>query len=111
MAVSPRSPEGDPLVCRVCGANYVSELAEPLGDTVCSQCGSWLLALREGLKKPSLRFEDQLSTLGDSLDVVELVMELEEEFDMAVSEDQILKFRTIADLIRFLRQQRDNRES
>src|SRR5262245_21395888 len=110
LTVSSRTPEGDPYHCSVCGEIVVTDASDPLGDACCPQCGSLLLGIGDGLKVPTLRFDDQLSKLGDSLDVVELIMELEEHFDIEINEEQIMKFETVADLIRFIRQQRDINE-
>jgi acyl carrier protein len=38
----------------------------------------------------------------DSLDLVELVMDLEGEFDLSISDDEAEKIRTVADLIEWL---------
>jgi acyl carrier protein len=39
---------------------------------------------------------------ADSLDVVEMVMEIEEEFDTTIPDDAIEKFKTVADLVAFV---------
>jgi acyl carrier protein len=45
-----------------------------------------------------------INDLGaDSLDLVELIMEMEEEFDVTVSDDELEKVRTIQDVIDFLK--------
>jgi acyl carrier protein len=46
----------------------------------------------------------------DSLQVVELVMEMEEEFDLTVSEEDASQIKTIADAIRFLRKRQSGEE-
>ncbi|MGI8982854.1 MAG: acyl carrier protein [Pirellulaceae bacterium] len=43
---------------------------------------------------------------ADSLDTVELVMELEEEFDIDIPDDAAEKLQTIGDVIRFILQHR-----
>lgn len=44
----------------------------------------------------------------DSLDIVELIMELEEEFEIAVQEQDVQRMRTIDELIEFIvRRMRD----
>lgn len=40
---------------------------------------------------------------ADSLDVVDLVMSLEDEFGIEVPDDQIEKFQTIGDVVHFIR--------
>lgn len=39
---------------------------------------------------------------GDSLDTVELVMALEEEYDIQITEEQGDKFQTVADMVDYL---------
>ena len=39
---------------------------------------------------------------ADSLDVVDLVMSLEDEFSMEVPDDQIENFRTVGDVVRYI---------
>jgi acyl carrier protein len=46
------------------------------------------------------RFVEDLG--ADSLDVVELVMALEEKFDIEIPDDQAEKIATVADAIKFI---------
>ena len=39
---------------------------------------------------------------ADSLDVVDLVMSIEDEFGLEVPEDQIENFRTVGDVVRYI---------
>lgn len=39
---------------------------------------------------------------ADSLDVVDLVMSLEEEFDMEIPEEEIEGIKTIGDMVRYI---------
>lgn len=39
---------------------------------------------------------------ADSLDLVDLVMSLEDEFNMEVPDDQIENFRTVGDVVRYI---------
>ncbi|MBD7983499.1 acyl carrier protein [Sporosarcina sp. Sa2YVA2] len=50
--------------------------------------------------KPEASFRDDLG--ADSLDVVELVMELEDEFDMEISDDDAEKIGTVGDAVKFI---------
>ncbi len=44
-----------------------------------------------------------INDLGaDSLDIVELVMELEEEFDMSIPDEDAEKIRTVGDAINYI---------
>jgi len=45
-------------------------------------------------------FKDDLG--ADSLDVVELVMELEDEFDMEISDDDAEKIATVGDVVNYI---------
>ncbi|GIN83735.1 acyl carrier protein [Heyndrickxia sporothermodurans] len=48
-------------------------------------------------------FKDDLG--ADSLDVVELVMELEDEFDMEISDDDAEKISTVGDAVNYIKAQ------
>ena len=39
---------------------------------------------------------------ADSLDVVDLVMSFEEEFDIEIPDDQVEKIKTVGDIIKFI---------
>ena len=39
---------------------------------------------------------------ADSLDLVDLVMSLEDEFNMEVPDDQVENFRTVGDVVRYI---------
>lgn len=46
---------------------------------------------------------DLQADLGaDSLDAVELMMALEEEFDMQIPDEEAQRFRTVEDIVKFL---------
>ncbi|WP_407267990.1 acyl carrier protein [Radiobacillus sp. PE A8.2] len=45
-------------------------------------------------------FKDDLE--ADSLDVVELVMELEDEFDMEISDEEAEKIETVGDAVNYI---------
>ncbi|GAX90400.1 acyl carrier protein [Effusibacillus lacus] len=45
-------------------------------------------------------FKDDLG--ADSLDVVELVMELEDEFDMEISDEDAEKISTVGDVVKYI---------
>ncbi|GEN44884.1 acyl carrier protein [Alkalibacillus filiformis] len=48
----------------------------------------------------SASFKDDLE--ADSLDVVELVMELEDEFDMEISDEEAEKINTVGDAVNYI---------
>ena len=45
-------------------------------------------------------FKDDLG--ADSLDVVELVMELEDEFDLEISDEDAEKINTVGDVVKYI---------
>ncbi|TME95004.1 MAG: acyl carrier protein [Chloroflexi bacterium] len=53
------------------------------------------LGVDEGDVKPEASFVDDLN--ADSLDLVELIMSLEEEFGMEISDDDAEKIKTVGD--------------
>lgn len=122
MNVSSRTPEGLPSRCPLCNADTAIEFSPTTRDAVCPNCGCLLwesAANLEGVRKriaellgvspeeitTDLAFRE-LSFLKEigavSLDTVELVMQLEEEFDITLPDDAAEKIVTIGDLIRYL---------
>jgi len=49
---------------------------------------------------PEASFTDDFN--ADSLDLVELVMAFEQEFDVSISEEEAERVRTVADAVRML---------
>ncbi|HCS54048.1 acyl carrier protein [Rubinisphaera sp.] len=47
-------------------------------------------------------FQDDLK--ADSLDLVELVMEFEEEFDITIPDDDYEKIRTVGDAVKYIQE-------
>lgn len=47
------------------------------------------------------KFKDDLG--ADSLDVVELVMELEDEFELEISDDEAENISTVADVVNYIK--------
>ena len=58
------------------------------------------LGVDESEVKLEASFREDLG--ADSLDVVELVMELEDEFDMAISDEDAEKIATVGDAISYI---------
>jgi acyl carrier protein len=115
MAISSRTPEGNPLACRICGKRAFIETSFPLDDATCPSCGSLLTWFRDRLGPeapgvaptsitPETSFANDLG--ADSLDAVELVMELEEAFDVQIPDDVAERLRTVGDAIRYIRERR-----
>ena len=58
------------------------------------------LEVEEEKVKPEASFKDDLE--ADSLDVVELVMELEDEFDMEIADEDAEKIATVGDAVNYI---------
>ena len=58
------------------------------------------LEVEESEVKPEASFKDDLG--ADSLDVVELVMELEDEFGMEISDEDAEKISTVGDAVNYI---------
>lgn len=120
MTVSSRTPEGLPSECPLCGAKANIEFSDLAQDAPCPSCGHLLWASSQLVLSVTQRYADVLGTnagainaetpfsdLGvDSLDAVELVMELEEEYDVNIPEDVAERFQTIGDAVRYIQDQR-----
>lgn len=59
------------------------------------------LEVDEDKVTPEASFKDDLG--ADSLDVVELVMELEDEFDMEISDEDAEKIVTVGDVVEYIK--------
>jgi acyl carrier protein len=58
------------------------------------------LGVEEGEVKLESSFKEDLG--ADSLDVVELVMELEDEFDLEISDEDAEKISTVGDVVNYI---------
>src|SRR5262245_30822806 len=114
MTISSRTPEGVPHRCSVCGNESAVEPSDPGGDSCCPSCGHLLWWFRDRLGRDSGTVAERImlsSSFGedlglDSLDLAELIMELEDEFDIQVPDDEALRIKTVADAIRYLSERR-----
>ncbi len=59
------------------------------------------LGVEESQVSLEASFKDDLG--ADSLDVVELVMELEDEFDIEISDDDAEKIATVGDAVNYIK--------
>ena len=64
------------------------------------------LGVDEGEVTPNASFVDDLG--ADSLDQVELVMELEEEFDINIPDDAAEKIQTVGQAIEYIEKSQSN---
>ena len=93
--------------CPVCGHQGLAALCDPAGVGLCPQCGRLLhwfqgrLASIQGIEAARLALDTMLvDDLGmDSLELVEIIMEIEDEFGVRISEEEADEIRTIADAI------------
>ena len=60
------------------------------------------LSVDEKLVTPEARFTDDLG--ADSLDIVELVMALEEEFDIEIPDADAEKVATVGDVVEYIKE-------
>lgn len=105
MTISSRTPEGQPFRCPVCHEDTDIE-PSPAGDACCPACGELLWWFRDRVDA-GLKLSDNLKYEAlDSLEFVELVMQLEEEYGVNLSEAAAEEIKTIEDAIRALRRQR-----
>jgi acyl carrier protein len=127
--ISSRTPEGDPNHCPVCDKSICIEASRPPGDAPCPNCGTllWFFETSAGMRFHELKavapLRDRiLKIIGErlglskdqvaksfvddldvtSLDVVELIMELEEAFDLNIPDDEAEKIHTVGDAIDYL---------
>ena len=69
---------------------------------------SELLAKQLGIAKDSITMEREIiKDLGaDSLDVVEMLMALESEFDITVPEEDAVNIKTVGDIIKLIEEKK-----
>ncbi len=54
----------------------------------------------EGDIKPEARFKEDLH--ADSLDLVELIMEFEDKFHVAIDDKELMKLTTVGDAVKYI---------
>lgn len=74
-------------------------MSEDIAERVATIVTNQLDVEREKVK-PEASFINDLG--ADSLDIVELVMELEEEFDMSIPDEDAEKIRTVGEAINYI---------
>ncbi len=129
--ISSRTPEGVPSHCPICDTPICIEPSQPPGDAPCPSCGTllWFTCTSEnvlvyeaqaiaplrdriveiiseslGRRKEQVTFSSTfIKDIGiDSLDSIELIMALEEEFEMSISDDEVHKIKTVGDAIGYI---------
>ena len=51
--------------------------------------------------------EDKVTMGADSLDIVDLVMSFEEEFDLEIPDDQVENIKTVGDVVKYIEENVD----
>ena len=72
-----------------------SAVEQKVREIICEQLG-----VSDGDVTPEASFIEDLG--ADSLDIVELVMALEEEYDMEISDEEAEKIRTVQDVVNYI---------
>lgn len=80
------------------GGEVVAEVLERVTKIIVDRLG-----VEESEVTLEASFKDDLG--ADSLDVVELVMELEDEFGMEISDDDAEKISTVGDAVNYIKSQ------
>lgn len=74
-----------------------NEILEKLKDIIVEQLG-----VEKEIINEESTFVDDLS--ADSLDIVELIMSLEEEFDMEIPDQEAEKIVTVGDVVKYIKE-------
>jgi acyl carrier protein len=72
------------------------QIQQKVVDIVCEH-----LSVNKDQVKPETSFIEDIG--ADSLDIVELVMELEEEFDIQIPDDQAEKIKTVGEAVEHIK--------
>jgi acyl carrier protein len=72
----------------------VMDIFAKIKALICEQLG-----VEDGDVKKETTFED---LDADSLDIVELVMALEEEFNLEISDEEVENIKTVGDVVRYI---------
>lgn len=109
-----------PSKCPLCGASANIEFSNPAQDAPCPKCGHLLWASAQLADSIARHYANVLGTapgeidagtqfsdlVADSLETVEWIMELEEEFGVSIPEEAAENFETIGDVVTYIREQR-----
>lgn len=61
-----------------------------------------IIAEQFGIEAESITEETSFKELGDSMDLIELIMALEEEFDMEIEDEDANKIKTVGDAAEYI---------
>jgi acyl carrier protein len=109
-----RTPPQEPRVhgrCPCCNADVLVDTRQRFGIMACPKCDRviWWLIRSEERGDPVFSVDFQHSFLQDfldSLDTVELVMALEEEFGMEIPDEDAEKLKSVDDVVDYIRKHR-----
>jgi acyl carrier protein len=66
-----------------------------------------LVLARFSLEEDDISMDTTFESVGaDSLDIVELIMEIEEEFEIEIPDEEIKKMSTVGDMVEYLKENR-----
>lgn len=113
LTISSRTPEGEPSRCILCDHQTNLEYSSPTDDAPCPSCGHLLwrssqtFQIVQNQLAKSLHIDSSqitpsfpLPSESDSLNTVEMVMELEEALEVGLSQEIITQSKNVADLTR-----------
>jgi acyl carrier protein len=105
MTISSRTPEGLPHRCPICGKLAALEPSYPDGDSICPACGHLLWWFRDRYGG-TVQLDTSFGDVMDSLDLLEVVMELEEEFHITIPDEEVEQIKTVEEAIRLIERHR-----
>lgn len=94
-------PGATPIASSPRDAESARDVEREMIKIVCDQLG-----VEESLVRHDSSFVDDLD--ADSLDLVELVMAFEEEFNISIPDDEAEKIRTVGDAINYVAARKKN---
>lgn len=63
-----------------------------------------IIAEQFGVDADSITEDTAFKELGDSMDLIELIMAMEEEFDMEIEDEDAETIKTVGDALEYIRQ-------
>jgi hypothetical protein len=107
MTIATPTPDG-PARCCICGATPARDSEGRVGEPLCDRCERLLLRFTDRHSRGpaahrvlSLRTE-WLEVPEDSVSLIELVLELEQEMGVNPSQEELDRMRTVGDVLRYL---------